>query len=139
MEASGRCSVSTCGGSCGAISGGWLDMGIETTKHLHRGPGPIWIQSGSPSTYLPTSILQGGITSTERRRRESQFSSLPTVPENCDGVLSHFALSLRWFPLLEPVPLSRCKVENTSSILTVRHLLMWGRRARNKMTLILLN
>lgn len=34
---------------------GWLDLGIETTKHLHRGHGPIWIQSGSTlNPYPPT-------------------------------------------------------------------------------------
>lgn len=87
---------------------GWLDLGIETTKHLHRGHGPIWIQSGSTLNPYPPDILWCGLTSTERRLRESEFSLIPTVPENCDGVLRHFGLSLRWFPLPEPFPLSRC-------------------------------
>lgn len=79
-EASGRFSVSTCGGSCGAISGGWLDMGIETTKHLYRGHGPIWIQSGSnplpPPAYSRVESHQIDWEETKRiRAQPSSYSS----------------------------------------------------------------
>lgn len=90
---------------------GWLDLGIDYKTSSQRTWAHLdseWIDPQPP----PPGILQGGITSTKRRLRESEFSPLPTVPENCDGVLRHFGLSfgssLRWFPLLEPFLLSRC-------------------------------